>query len=192
MRLTEEGLVPETPSGVLTKKTIEIMNQNQEKIIQDLIAEFNRIENMTTEYTGFNLININPLLEESREIEMMKANQEADLKSWELMAYEEMHRVIGLLQKDLPNASIQAYGKENGHYTYPSILIRRNSNGSTHYDDCVSIRIKVEKETYLHKGKQYERGIGLTYNKGSERSYATIEELVSDKIFLQNIRTKVL
>ena len=170
------------------------MNQNQEKIIQDLIAEFNRIENMTTENTGFNLININPLLEESREIKMMKANQEADLKSWELMAYEEMRRVIGLLQQDLPNASIQAYGKENSFYTSPSILIRRNSNGSTHCDSCVSIFINIVKDSFSHNGKRYERGIGLTYStyNASEKNYATIEELVSDERFLQNIRTRVL
>ena len=167
------------------------MNQNQEKIIQDLIAEFNRIENMTTENTGFNLININPLLEESREIEMMKANQEADLKSWELMAYEEMRRVIGLLQQDLPNASIQAYGKENGLYTSSRILIRRNSNGSTHHESCVSIKINVVKSTFSHNGNRYERGIGLTYSTGGE-SYTTIEKLVSDKTFLKNIRTLVL
>jgi hypothetical protein len=170
------------------------MNQNQEKIIQDLIAEFNRIENMATENTGFNLINIKPLLEESREIEMMKANQKADLESWELMALEEMRRVIGLLQQDLPNASIQAYGKENGHYISPSILIRRNSNVSTHYESCVSIEIKVEKESFLHKNKQYERGSRLSYNcfVGLDRKYTTIEELVNDNLFLQRIRTLVL
>jgi hypothetical protein len=166
------------------------MNQNQEKIIQDLIAEFNRIENMATENTGFNLININPLLEESREIEMMKANQEADLESRELMAFEEMRRVIGLLQQDLPNASIQAYGRENGHYIRPSILIRRNSDDTT-YENYVSIEIKVEKESFLHKNKRYERGSRLSYNC-IERKYTTIEELVNDNLFLQRIRTLVL
>ena len=173
------------------------MNQNQEKIIQDLIAEFNRIENMATENTGFNLININPLLEESREIEMMKANQEADLKSWELMAFEEMRRVIGLLQEDLPNASIQAYGKENGHSICPSILIRRNSNDTTHYESCVTIEIKVEKESFMHNNKQYQRGIRLNYCDAYsarliKKNYATIEALVNNNLFLQRIRTLVL
>ena len=170
------------------------MNQNQEKIIQDLIAEFNRIENMAAENTGFNLININPLLEKSREIEMMKANQEADLKSWELMAFEEMRRVIGLLQQDLPNASIQAYGKENGYYISPSILIRKNSNVSTHCDSCITIHIEVEKDSFMHNNEWYQKGIRLNYNSysASKKNYATIGELVSDDLFLRRIRTLVL
>jgi hypothetical protein len=182
------------PRGILTKKQIEIMNQNQEKIIQDLIAEFNRIENMATENTGFNLININPLLEKAREIEMMKANQKADLESWELMAFEEMRRVIGLLQKDLPNASIQAYGRETGHYIRPGILIRRNSDDTTHHDSCVNIEIEVEKESFMHNNEWYEKGIRLNYNSysASKKNYATIGELVSDDLFLRRIRTLVL
>ena len=171
------------------------MKANQQRIIDALVNEMTRIEAMHTPRTSFNLINVDVLNDKTNEIKMYKAREIAEMEAWEELAQEEARRLVKLFQADLPNASVQKYGSENGHYDLPSVLIRRSENGSTHVESCVIVEVTIVKSEDVKDsfGNHYRRGVKLNYryNYGSER-YDTIEELVSQRNFLESIINRVL
>jgi hypothetical protein len=171
------------------------MTTNQQQIVNSLIAEFNRIEAEHKPKTTFNLINLDALNDKTNEIARYKAEEKANLESWDKMANDEARRLVKLFQEDLPTASVQKYGKENYHYDLPSVLIRRNENTSTHHESCVSVQVFVVKVNDVADsfGNRYERGVQLKYrfSYGCD-SFNSIEELVSNKLFLEELRLKVL
>lgn len=171
------------------------MKANQQRIIDALVNEMTRIDGMHTPRTSFNLINVDVLNDKTNEIKRYKAREVAEMEAWEELAQEEARRLVKLFQADLPNASIQKYGSENGHYDLPSVLIRRSENGSTHVESCVIVEVTIVKCSDVKDsfGNNYRRGVKLNYrfNYGSER-YDTIEELASEQHFLELIRNRVL
>jgi hypothetical protein len=171
------------------------MTTNQQQIVNSLIAEFNRIEAEHKPKQTFNLINANVLNEKTDEIARYKAEEKANQETWDKMADDEARRLVKLFQEDLPTASVQKYGRENGHYDLPIVLIRRNERTSTHHDSCVTVSVIISKSIDVRDsfGNAYERGVQLKYrfSYGGD-SFNSIEELVSDKRFLEELRVKVL
>jgi len=172
------------------------MENNQQQIIDSLIAEFNRINSMNANNKTFNLINIEPLNAKTDEIKRYKAMREADKKAWNELAYQEVYRLIDLFKQDLPNACIEKYGKENGHIDIPSIIIGKDERHTRgHSENHVSIHIEVRtnkmvKDSY---GGTWSFGSELIYRYGIfNKEYKTIEEVVTSKEFLEELRLKVL
>lgn len=170
------------------------MNVKHQEIINTLINELNRIEDSRNQNKGFNLIKIDSLNEKTNEIQRFKEEAIANKQAWDDIANEEAIRLVKLFQEDLPNACVQKYGKETGHYDLPSLMIRRNENSSTHYQNCVSIEVKILTETIRDSfGNTYSKGLSLAYRFNYDRNeFNTIEELVKDSTFLESIRTRVL
>jgi hypothetical protein len=152
---------------------------------------------MYTPSANFNLINVDTLKEKTNEIQRYKMQEEADRLAWDEIANEEAKRLVRLFKDDLPNTSVQKYGKENGHYDLPNVLIRRDDNTSTHYESCVTIEVLVDRKNDVNDslGNFYTRGVKLyyihSYSYRGEK-FETIEELVSDWKFLEALRTRVL
>lgn len=171
------------------------MTTNQKQIIDALVNEFNRIESMHKPSTTFSLINADVLNEKTNEIRKFELNEIADSEAWDKIANEEARRLVNLFKSDLPTASVQKYGRENGHYDLPSILIRRNESTSTCMDNCVNVEVKIVKRRDVKDSffNLYNRGVKLNYrfNYGDER-FETIEDLVANKDFLESIRKRVL
>lgn len=171
------------------------MKANQQRIIDALVNEMTRIEGMHTPRTSFNLINVDVLNDKTNEIEMYKAREKAEKEAWEELAQEEARRLVKLFKADLPNASVQKYGSENGHYDLPSVLIRRNERTSTHHESCVNVEVTIIKceDVKDSFGNTYKRGVKLNYRHNYlGRKYDTIEELASEPHFLELIRNRVL
>ena len=170
------------------------MNVKHQEIINTLINEFNRIEDSRNQNKGFNLINIDSLNEKTNEIQRFKEEAIANKQAWDDIANEEAIRLVKLFQEDLPNACVQKYGKDTGHYDLPSLMIRRNENSSKHYEDCVSIEVKILTETIRDSfGNTYSKGLSLAYRFNYDKNeFNTIEDLVKDSRFLETIRTRVL
>lgn len=171
------------------------MTTNQEQIINALINELNRIESMYTPSANFNLINVDALKEKTNEIQRYKMQEEADRLAWDEISNEETKRLVRLFKDDLPNISVQKYGKENGHYDLPSVLIRRYDYTSTHHESCVTIEVLVDRKYDVKDsfGNYYKRGVKLNYRYDyGGKKFETIEELVSDYNFLELLRTRVL
>ena len=170
------------------------MNVKHQEIINALINEFNRIENSRNQNKGFNLINIDSLNEKTNDIQKFKEEELANKRAWERIANEETIRLVKLFQEDLPNACVQKYGKETGHYDLPSLMIRRNEKTSKHYEDCVTIEVKILTEIIRDSfGNTYSKGLRLAYRFNYEdNEFNTIEDLVKDSRFLETIRTRVL
>lgn len=170
------------------------MNVKQQEIINTLINELIRIDDSRNQNKGFNLIKVDSLNEKTNEIQRFKEEAIANKQAWDRIANEEAIRLVKLFQEDLPNACVQKYGKETGHYDLPSLMIRRNEKSSKHYEDCVIIEVDVLTETIKDTfGNTYSKGIRLSYrfNYGRDR-FNTIEELVKNETFLESIRTRVL
>ena len=170
------------------------MNVKHQEIINALINEFNRIENSRNQNKRFNLINVDSLNEKTNEIQRFKEEVIANKQAWDDIANEEARRIVKLFQEDLPNACVQKYGKETGHYDLPSLMIRRNEKTSKHYEDCVTIEVKILTEIIRDSfGIPYSKGLRLAYRFNYEdNEFNTIEDLVKDSRFLETIRTRVL
>lgn len=173
---------------------LKAMNVKNKEIINTLINELNRIEDSRNQNKGFNLINIDSLNEKTNEIQRFKEEAIANKQAWNDIANEEAIRLVKLFQEDLPNACVQKFGKETGHYDLPSLMIRRNENSSKHYEDCVIIQVKILTESIRDSfDNTYPQGLRLAYSFNYEKNeFNTIEELVKDKTFLESIRTRVL
>jgi hypothetical protein len=170
------------------------MTTNQKQIIDALVNEFNRIESMHKPSTTFSLINADVLNEKTNEIRQHELNEIADSEAWDKIANEEATRLVNLFKSDLPTASVQKYGRENGHYDLPSVLIRRNESTS-HNESCVNVEVKIVKQRNVEDsfGNLYNRGVKLNYSFNYEQArFETIEELVANKEFLESIRRRVL
>jgi len=171
------------------------MTTNQKQIIDALVNEFNRIESMHKPSTTFSLINADVLNEKTNEIRQHELNEIADSEAWDKIANEEARRLVNLFKSDLPTASVQKYGRENGHYDLPSVLIRRNESTSTHNESSVTVGVTIVKQRDVEDsfGNRYNRGVKLNYrfNYGDE-GFETIEDLVANKHFLESIRRRVL
>lgn len=176
------------------------MTKDQQQIIDTLINEFNKINQSNNADKGFNLIDITPLKTKTTIQKEWSEMRRADEIAWQKLANEECYRIIELLKQDIPNVCIQKYGEQNGFGDYSTILIRKTSQCSTHYDNSVRLEVKVFKVGKLDEYKQYyEFGDCLMYkpypnsgNSHTDCTYKTLQGAISDKVFLEALRTRIL
>jgi hypothetical protein len=169
------------------------LTNNQQELLSQLINEFNRMNESKKTSTGFNLIDINPLAKINQEIKEFNQLADADCIAWNNLANQEAQRIVDLLKQDLQGYCVQKYGKENGHYDLPSILIRHDEKTSTHCNSCVTINVEIEHQTkYIHDTPR-NFGVKLYYvsTYGGTRYY-TIEEAISDATFQRKLRNVVI
>jgi hypothetical protein len=168
------------------------LTKNQLEIIESLKNEFVRINESIHSKDKFNLIDVDELIRIKAEIKNNLEEKELDGKYWNSLAMEEAERVAKLLQEDLPNASVERYGKSNGKYDAPNIIIQRCKGLAGHHENFVSIEIAIDKETKeLSHGCSYSKGVRLlyVYNKVW---YSSIEKLFSNSKIGDEIRNKIL
>jgi hypothetical protein len=159
-----------------------------------LLTEFARI-NEPQKNQAFNFINVTPLAQKTEEIEVNRAIAIADREAWEKLAMQEADRLVLLLKQDLPTAVVERYGKANGHYDSPTIMIRRNAQTSTHHSSCVIFSVVVVKESIQQSHScVYDKGVSLAYSFGGykENRYNSMEEFVEKSGIAERIRTHVL
>lgn len=172
------------------------MTSQQQAIINALTEEFNRI-NSSVKTKSYNLINSSALQEENnREREFAELSKK-DASMWELAAYAEMERIIKLLEEDLPShVVVERYDANIGKYKRPSIQLRHESvHPRADHSSAVSIHICVKSEyrTRVSGGKGEKFGVSLYYQTSAfSQDYATIEDLVSDDVFITTLRNKVI
>jgi hypothetical protein len=169
------------------------LTNNQQELLSKLITEFNRMnENKKTSF-GFNLIDINPLAKINQEVKEFYQLAEADNIAWNNLANQEAQRIVDLLKQDLQGYCVEKYGKENGHYDLPTILIRHDEKTSTHPDSCVTINVQIEYEDKKLYDSYQKFGVKLYYisTYGGKRYY-TIEEAINADSFQQKLRKVVI
>jgi hypothetical protein len=172
------------------------LTSKQQQIIDNLTAEFNRINSFAKMSSGFNLIDIEPLKRKSEEIKQNKLIAEQDAKMWRQIAMDEAERIAKLLQEDLPFACVERYGKSNGHCDLPSVCIQREKGRSGHHENFVAIDVLINTEyEYQTHECSYHKGIGLSYRHEYVKDkcrYSSIEELFEKSTIKEEIRTKIL
>lgn len=172
------------------------LTANQQQIIDDLTAEFSRINSSAKKTSGFNLIDVEPLRQKSREIEENRFIAEQDKKMWDRMAMDEAQRIAELLQQDLPFACVERYGDSNGHYDLPCVCIQREKGTAGHHERFVALEVVVIKETKLQTHDcDYKKGIALAYKhsySGDETKYSSIEELFEKSAIKEQIRERII
>jgi len=170
------------------------LTNNQQELIASITAEFMKINESAKKESTFNLINVQPLFEKTKEIAENKKIIEADAKLWEEMAMNEAERIAKLLQEDMSFACVERFGKSNGHYDLPSICIQREKGLSGHHERWVQIEVVIERElATLSHNCHYSKGISLGYKTdGSNDRYKTIEELFEKSKINEMIRTKII
>ena len=168
-----------------------MITQSQQILLDSLLDEFTRINKTSESKHTFNLINIEPLLQKSKEIERNEAIAKADKKAWDRLAEEEADRIAELVKQDLPNVYI---GKDSG---FPSMLnIAKDEKSSHHIYTRVNIYVGylTEKVDQTHNDR-YWKGVQLYYSlcwMDSAKKYPCIESLIKNSNFLDQVRTKIL
>ena len=174
---------------------MKTLTQNQQEIINKLTAEFERI-NSDSSKSKFNLIDINPLIQKTNEIESNKRIEKLDAEMWNKLAMDEAQRIAELIQADLPFACVERYGKSNGHYDLPYVTIQRQKGITGHYENHVCIEVGIEKEwESLTHNCGYKKGIRLYYShnySNDKTKYNSIEELFEKSTIAEQIRVKIL
>ena len=169
---------------------------NQQQIVNQLVAEFDRMNQSNKPNKKFNFIDTNSLSKINQEIKEFKQLAEADAIAWERLANQRAQEIVDLLKEDLDGYCVQKYGKENGHYDMPSVLIRHNEKTSTHPESCVSFDVYIKKERRTMHDTSASFGVSLYYCtyciSNRQEKFETIEELLSNKYFQQSLRERVI
>jgi len=170
------------------------LTNNQQELIASITAEFMKINESAKKESTFNLINVQPLFEKTKEIAENEKIIKADAKFWECMAMNEAERIAKLLQEDMSFACVERFGKSNGHYDLPSICIQREKGLSGHHENFVRIDVVIERESAtLSHNCHYSKGISLGYKTdGSNDRYKTIEELFEKSNINEMIRKRII
>jgi hypothetical protein len=173
------------------------LTETQSQLISQLTQEFQRINSETKVNGKFNLVSLDGLNQVAEEIRRNEAEAEADANYWEKAARDEADRIVLLLREDLPMARVELYGKANGHYDAPTVLIARKGDRLPHYSECVTIYVKVCKEhaKQTHDCRYY-KGLRLVYEyyntPEKTGAYDSIEQLFSESDVLSHIRARIL
>lgn len=175
---------------------METLTKNQQSIIDAIVSEFNRI-NGISKIDNFNLINASELYSINDEINRYKEEAELDNKYWISVAMEEARRLAELLQQDLPMACVERFGKSNGKYDLPSVIIQRERGICGHHENYVSFDVIVIKESVTRPHNcGYSKGVRLAYSywnsEYASTQYDSIEDLFSNSTIADEIRRKIL
>jgi hypothetical protein len=152
-----------------------------------------KINESAKKESTFNLINVQPLFEKTKEIAENEKIIKADDEFWEWMAMNKAERIAELLQEDMPFACVERFGKSNGHYDMPSICIQREKGISAHHEEWVRIDVVIEYESAkLSHNCYYSKGISLCYKTDGSNEYKTIEELFEKSNINEMIRERII
>jgi hypothetical protein len=175
-----------------------MLTKQQKQIIADMSDSFAKVNEQFNTSKSFNLINADELHMLNRKKIEFAENVKIAKENWCKLAEAEVYRIISLLKEDLPNAVIQKQGKENGHYEGNSILIgRRESDLSGHHEKRVTIDVVklTEKAMEDEYGNWSNIPMGLAYEywgSNSRERFSDIQSLCSSKVFISQVRNKVL
>jgi hypothetical protein len=157
----------------------EVMTTRQQQIIDSLVSEFNKLQPVMGK--GFNLINIQPLMEKNAAIEQVRLEEELSYESWIEAAQIEARRIVELLSDDLPTLEVSVWGAWND-----CIQIKKYGR------DSITIYVKVKYQEVKNEElniytKQY---LNLEYstNQRSDFESDSIEEVLSQPWFLERLR----
>jgi hypothetical protein len=182
-----------------------MLTNTQQKTIEFLTAQFEKLNASTQPKTKFNLVDIKPLEDKAERIKQLDEEEEISKKMWTDAQESELQRIADLLREDLPEdrilIKINPYSRE-----IKICRIQFTSNGtfyvSEHKNDCVTIGVKIRRESFYdeystkHRDKCFSiyytilQNISLLETKNVE--YNTIEELVSTDEFKDTLRKRVL
>ena len=168
------------------------ITEQQQEILNSLMTEFNRMNKTVESKASFNFIDIEPLIDKTREIENNNSIIKADAEAWVKLAIEEADRLVVLFQKDLPNLCVRRMGKETGHYEDSVIVIYKNESSIRLNSERVSIKVKVRTEVnlYLSHSMRFDKGKGFFYMnyRGDDTTYSSVEELIKETNIAEEIR----
>lgn len=183
------------------------MTAQQQKIIDSLVTEFNRI-NATPEVKAFNLINTKKLKSITESNSDWEKQAKLSMESWRETADCETYRIIGLLQKDLPDyVRVEKYNSDIGKYDLPKIQIRHKTTSPlSHFESLVTIEVVVKVHHDSNENgysAEFSEGICYKvsptakrndYSKGHRYNdcYDTIEDAVNDASFQDALRKRVI
>jgi hypothetical protein len=150
------------------------MTNEQKKLIDSIIAEFNKISKQTSEKKAFNLIDL-----ESHKMDEIRIKKEwtrelnLRMEEWGAKAREECNRIAELLRTDLPTLNVKV---RNDGQAIRIFTETRNAE--------INVFIKTEK-FQDPIGNTWLFPCGFSYTANSK--YDTIEEAVKDKYFMDKI-----
>jgi hypothetical protein len=171
-----------------------MLSNNQQKIINSLISEFDRINQQANDKEGFNLIDVRTLVDKSKRINEWNEMKKADTLAWRKAANEECYRIIELLKDDMPEVYI-----EKCERTDARIIICKRKEDVGFSDRIVTLDIRISNKTMLDEYKNcYVFGEYLTYKPSPTEldayssCYRNLQGAISDKRFLDALRTRIL
>jgi hypothetical protein len=166
------------------------MTEEQSKLIDSIIAEFNRISIQETKKKKFNLIDAKALTDEKKEREYWEKISEDNKDGWRRAARQEARRIMDLLKEDLPSANINV----PDHGT--RIDIHHKDNSSIR---VIAIFVNVRDNPFsdpfkraVYCGTGFEYAYNTSDDARNTKKCATIESILNDKEVIALIRDKVL
>jgi hypothetical protein len=155
------------------------MTTRQQQIIDSLVSEFNKLQPIMGK--GFNLINIQPLMEKNAAIEQVRLEEELSYESWIAASQIEARRIVELLSDDLPTLDVSVWGGEDRciqihQYGRDSIII------------YVEIKSKDIKNEDLDVYVRHYLNLQYRTNLHSDFKSDSIEEVLSQPWFLERLR----
>jgi hypothetical protein len=155
------------------------MTTRQQQIIDSLVSEFNKLQPVMGK--GFNLINVQPLMEKNTAIEQVRLEEELSYESWIAAAQIEARRIVELLSDDLPTLKVSVWGVQD-------TCIEIYKPGRDSIIIYVGIKSKDIKNEDL--GIYFKQHLNLQYstNQRSDFESDSIEEVLSQPWFLERLR----
>jgi len=155
------------------------MTTRQQQIIDSLVSEFNKLQPVMGK--GFNLINIQPLMEKNAAIEQVRLEEELSYESWIAAAQIEARRILELLSDDLPTLEVSSYGGEDR-------CIKIHKYGRDSIIIYVEIKSKDIENEELGITVRHYLNLKYSTNLNSGFESDSIEEVLSQPCFLERLR----
>jgi hypothetical protein len=155
------------------------MTTRQQQIIDSLVSEFNKLQPVMGK--GFNLINIQPLMEKTQAIAQIRLEEELSHDAWVEAAQIEARRIVELLSDDLPTLEVSVCGGQDTsikiyQYGRDSIIIYVERD----YKDIKNEELDIYVRHYLK--------LKYSTNLRSDFESDSIEEVLSQAWFLERLR----
>lgn len=169
-----------------------MFTEQQQHIIDSLMAEFNRINSSKDSSRSYSLVDLDSLLHKTNEIREYETLSKKDNEHWKELAKNEALNIVQQLRKDLPDAKVELCDGRN-----EIRIVHKSLSINVHHEERVDITVLVSQR-YVDDsyGNRYSFGKSLCYEvypcttRGLK--YDTINEAVKDERFLEGIRRRVL
>ena len=175
-----------------------MLTNTQQKTIELLTAQFEKLNASTQPKTKFNLVDIKPLQDKKERIKQLDDEEEISKKMWTDAQESELRRIVALFQGDLQQENITVQPNFYGNQLKICRIIFLSSGKmyiSDFHDSCVTInvylKVKNNWDEYSYKYRTEYTNFYYKLNYGKVE-YSTIEELVSTDEFKDTLRKRVL